>query len=877
MPAAAQGSVACTDPVFVLCTSRSGSTLLRFILDAHPDLACPPEMKMPNVLAQLARLWSATDALGSTGAEKGGGPAVSPAAAAGIRHTMDLMIGPYLARRGKKRYCDKNLGTEPHVDTLLAVYPEARFICLYRHPMDMIASGVEACPWGLNHYGFEPYVANAPGNTVLALARYWADHAGAILGVEDRFPGKCHRVRYEDLVADPEATAADIFGFLGLSPVPGISALAFSRERERTGPGDFKIWNTSQVTDDSVGRGWSVPADLIPAPLTATINALADRLSYVRIDASWGTVRKPSDLRVPTEGQAPAPSSARVDIGQVPPGSQLVNERLQVGLRRLGDEFIQQWKLYSDESFLLVALAPTSTDDDAWWLVNLAARKVVTGNGNCTEDRSWTISAPDATWDQAIRHGLNLGIAFRRHGMRYRDQGGGGAGSTAADNRVSMMSDLLGITTWNPSATGGPSLVPPAAPVASVPPAAPVPPAALVTLVPLAAPVPSAAPAAPVPPPAHVPRAGERPTNEEVGDHADDELPPWEHHRQPPPPAAILDADVWQGAPTGQAPEAARVSVSTAPRAASITPGAPPAQDPSAGRPHLGAPSSTRQRPQAHSYSRRPPGKPRRPAGSARERLRLERQQQERRRRRRFRIAAVAGAALIAASVTTSVALHHGGSANGKVTAANPSFGYPGPYAPVTLNADNSVTMAQPGITQPILNVYEDFLCSMCRAFEKGSGAAIQRLADEGKVKVVYYPFTAFDSQPQRANSIRAWAAAKCVPARLWARYHNSLYASQPAQTAASGFAVNLLVRLGRHVGITSPGFAQCVQSQQYATEDLPLSDQIINSGVSNMLTVTLNGKALSPELTSSELHRQIISASSGRTAAQAKMPAGGV
>ena len=39
---------------------------------------------------------------------------------------------------------------------LRRVYPQARFICLYRHPMDVIASGTEACPWGLNGYGFEP-------------------------------------------------------------------------------------------------------------------------------------------------------------------------------------------------------------------------------------------------------------------------------------------------------------------------------------------------------------------------------------------------------------------------------------------------------------------------------------------------------------------------------------------------------------------------------------------------------------------------------------------------------------------------------------------------------------------------------------------------
>jgi hypothetical protein len=46
------------DPVFVLCNGRSGSTLLRFLLDAHPDLACPPETNLPALCAQLATVWS---------------------------------------------------------------------------------------------------------------------------------------------------------------------------------------------------------------------------------------------------------------------------------------------------------------------------------------------------------------------------------------------------------------------------------------------------------------------------------------------------------------------------------------------------------------------------------------------------------------------------------------------------------------------------------------------------------------------------------------------------------------------------------------------------------------------------------------------------
>jgi hypothetical protein len=98
----------------------------------------------------------------------------------------------------------------------------------------------------------------------------------------------------------------------------------------------------------------------------------------------------------------------------------------------------------------MVALAPGSTEDDAWWLVDLVARRVVAGSGHCSEPADWTVSAPAATWEQVIRDGINLGTAFRRNGMRYRDKGDAGAGSITAEHRVAMMSNLLGITAWRP-------------------------------------------------------------------------------------------------------------------------------------------------------------------------------------------------------------------------------------------------------------------------------------------------------------------------------------------------------------------------------------------------------------------------------------------
>jgi protein-tyrosine sulfotransferase len=127
------------DPVFVLCNGRSGSTLVRFLLDAHPEFACPPETNLPSLCAQLATVWSLIEGA-PLSANRGDEPPVIPdAAIAGIRATLDSMVGPYLARREKKRYCDKSLGTARFAELLVRVYPQARFLCLYRHPMDVIA------------------------------------------------------------------------------------------------------------------------------------------------------------------------------------------------------------------------------------------------------------------------------------------------------------------------------------------------------------------------------------------------------------------------------------------------------------------------------------------------------------------------------------------------------------------------------------------------------------------------------------------------------------------------------------------------------------------------------------------------------------------
>lgn len=436
------------DPVFVMCMGRSGSTLLRFLLDAHQDLACPPETSLPALCTRLAVVWSLIEGA-PLAAERGDAPPQVPdAALRGIRRMLDEMTGSYLGRRGKRLFCDKSLGSAQHVDLLRQIYPGARFVCLYRHPMDMIRSGLEACPFGLNGYGFDQYIGGSPGNAVLALARYWLDNATAIAAVEEAHPQMCHRVRYEDLVEDPEGVMREVYAFLGVGPAPGVAQACFSGERERFGPADFKIWATSSVNGDSVGRGESVPVGLIPPPIIGAINELAGKLGYLPVDAEWGTPGRPSDPRDPATVNGSAVAQSLLPGAASVPGADALEQWVRSRVESAGAQVARRWESCSAEKFALVSRIATG-GSEAQWAVDIRSRSVVPDDGQ-DEGVTWSLLASPETW-QAIRAGrVNLQSAMRRSDMRYcaADEDS----PVLAQTRVAMFSDLLGLSSWQRAA-----------------------------------------------------------------------------------------------------------------------------------------------------------------------------------------------------------------------------------------------------------------------------------------------------------------------------------------------------------------------------------------------------------------------------------------
>jgi len=163
---------------------------------------------------------------------------------------------------------------------------------------------------------------------------------------------------------------------------------------------------------------------------------------------------------------------------------------------------------------------------------------------------------------------------------------------------------------------------------------------------------------------------------------------------------------------------------------------------------------------------------------------------------------------------------------------------------PATRQADGSIVLAEPGVTQPVLELYEDFQCPVCKSFEDSSGQTIRSLVQDGKLKVVYRPFRLFDQEPMRSNSGRAANAAACAPADQWLRLHDLLFEYQPAE-GTNGFAVADLQNWGRQAGITDSAFATCVSGEQKSADVEAATRAALASGVQGTPTGRLDGKDL--------------------------------
>jgi hypothetical protein len=205
-------------PLLILGVRRSGTTLLRVMLDRHSQLAVPDESYFVPQLADrhlrridaddfvddLRRLntlaeWNVP--LDKVRARLHDG--ISTGAAIGTVYAV------YAEERGKPRWGDKTPMYMQNLRLLERLFPDARFVHLIRDGRDAALSFL-AMPRGIvTETWMHP-------RTAAEFACQWRTEVAAARRVGRRARGRYLEVRYEDLVGDVEAVLRRICSFAGL-------------------------------------------------------------------------------------------------------------------------------------------------------------------------------------------------------------------------------------------------------------------------------------------------------------------------------------------------------------------------------------------------------------------------------------------------------------------------------------------------------------------------------------------------------------------------------------------------------------------------------------------------------------------------------------
>lgn len=199
-------------PVFLVGPYRSGTTLLRYVFDSHPAICCPPESDFIAPLRRLVEVEAVTRGFDAMGFDE----------EHVVRRTREFVLyffANYAASHGKSRWADKTPAYVDHLDWLLRLFPEARFVTIYRHGLDQAHSftrgGTFVRPQ-LEGYG-------RPGEDLrLGAVRYWVEKVERMRAFEQAHPGRCEAVRYEDLCARPETELRRLFASCGLEWDPAV-------------------------------------------------------------------------------------------------------------------------------------------------------------------------------------------------------------------------------------------------------------------------------------------------------------------------------------------------------------------------------------------------------------------------------------------------------------------------------------------------------------------------------------------------------------------------------------------------------------------------------------------------------------------------------
>lgn len=199
-------------PLFIFSLPRSGSTLAQRILASHDDIATVAE---PWIL--LPYLYT----LKRKGiyAEYGHGQMIGAIEDLCknfpngqddyLLHMQSFILKLYgeATKTEAKYFLDKTPRYHLVVEDIIRLFPEGKFIFLWRNPLAIIASLIETYGRKWNLYTFKVDLFDGLTN---------------LLSAYEKFASKAYAIRYEDILSNPETQLQKMYSYMGLAFTPDI-------------------------------------------------------------------------------------------------------------------------------------------------------------------------------------------------------------------------------------------------------------------------------------------------------------------------------------------------------------------------------------------------------------------------------------------------------------------------------------------------------------------------------------------------------------------------------------------------------------------------------------------------------------------------------
>jgi hypothetical protein len=269
-------------PIVILGAPRSGTTLLRRLLNQHPVLHCPGETFLLTAAARFLQEDLVADGLRYGVA---GGLAELGVDEARLHSDLFALVDRYMSdaarAAGKTRWVMKTAIDSFHVRNVEAVCGDrVAYIVILRHALDVIASLAELCEANRMFIReLHAYVVRTPYPD-LAFANAWKDVTESLLDLSERRRDDVYLCRYEELVQSPQSVVDAMLEFLGEATVPDVAQGL--REDTPSGIGDWKTYSSTTIEAGRANQ-WRSRSGGVRDAVAATVNDTLERAGYQRL------------------------------------------------------------------------------------------------------------------------------------------------------------------------------------------------------------------------------------------------------------------------------------------------------------------------------------------------------------------------------------------------------------------------------------------------------------------------------------------------------------------------------------------------------------------------------------------------------------------